>query len=286
MARYKIRVLETGYDTAFPAGAAFDFWHMGNETAYSPFSVTLLQGEGHTILFDCGMDVDSPFAIDKIRMEKDQNCCNPDRVLSAIGVEASEVDSVIISHCHWDHMGGLKYFPNAVFYIQRKEYEKWKAALADEDFPLTHKMVVSPESMDVLEGLAGTGRVRFLDGDVEELFPGIAVRCASGHSFAQNMLFVEDDRNGRFAIVGDVAMRPESFTGTEAFPCFLPNMKFATGTIEEIIASYRIIMDYVGGDVSRIVAAHDGTRRERYPAEKSLLQLDVSTICDEMPSMA
>lgn len=280
MARYKIRVLETGYDAAFPAGAAFDFWHMGDETAYSPFSVTLLQGEGHTILFDCGMDVDSRFAADRIHMENDRNCRNPDRVLLAAGVEAQQVDSVILSHCHWDHMGGLKYFPNAVFYIQKAEFEGWKTALADPDFPLTHKMVVSPESMAVLEELSEEGRVRFLEGDVEELFPGIAVRCASGHSFAQTMLFVEDERNGRFAVIGDVAMRPESFTGTEAFPCFLPNLKFATGTIREITASYRKIMDYVGSDVNRIVAAHDGTRRDRYPTKQSELQLDVSMISD------
>lgn len=280
MAHYKITVLEIGYDEAFPGGVAFDFWHMGNETAYSPFSMTLLQGEGHTILFDCGMDVTSPFAAEKIQMEHDKNCHNPDEILEAVGVRAGDVDSVIISHCHWDHMSGLKYFSNAVFYLQKREYEKWKGAMENPDFPLTHKLVVSPESMEELTSLVKAGRVQLLDGEVEELFPGLSVRVASGHSFAQNMLFVEDEKNGNYAVIGDVAMRPESFTGTKAFPCFLPNLKFATGNIEEIVASYRRIYDFVGGDGTRIVTSHDGTRRERIPTRKSGLGLDVSVIAE------
>ena len=62
MARYTIRQLELGYDNAFPLGIAFDMWDHAGEQAYSPFSVTLLEGEGHKILFDCGFDPESAFA--------------------------------------------------------------------------------------------------------------------------------------------------------------------------------------------------------------------------------
>lgn len=73
-------------------------------------------------------------------------------------------------------------------------------------------------------------------------------------------------------------MRPESFVGTEQFPCFLPNLKFAVGTIEEILASYRLIMDWVQGFVGHIVMAHDGSRIEHFPSERTALGLYVSTI--------
>ena len=275
MAHYNIRVLEIGYDEHFPAGKAFDFWHMGDQQAYSPFAMTLIQGEGHNILFDCGIDPEAGFSAAKIKMENDQNCTNTADVLRAAGVDPADIDAVILSHCHWDHMGGIKYLPNAKFYIQKAEADNWKTALADPIFPITHKMVVNPED---IETLRACDRVEYLEGDVENLFPGISLKMAAGHSFAQSMLFIDCD-GGRFAVIGDVAMRPESFTGNEVFPCILPNLKFAVGTIKDIALSYKSIMDFVEGDVTHIIPTHDGTRHETWPTVRNEIGLNVTTIC-------
>lgn len=277
MAHYSIRTLEVGSDPHFPAGVAFDFWHMATDQVYSPFAMTLLQGKGHNILFDCGIDPASPFAAAKIAQEGDQNCHNPAEVLATVGLKPEDIDAIVISHCHWDHMNGLHFFSNATVYVQRKEYESWQSVLKNDQFPITHKIVVDAESMETLRGMVEAGKVVFLDGDQFDLFPSVHARCVSGHSFAQTVLLVEDE-NGHFALVGDVAMRPESFTGTEQFPCFLPNLKFAVGSIEDITASYRLIMSWVGGDVDRIVMTHDGTRLERSPSVETALGLHVSTI--------
>lgn len=75
-------------------------------------------------------------------------------------------------------------------------------------------------------------------------------------------------------------MRPENFTGASEKPGFMPNLKFSVGPLREIIRSYRTVMDWVGGDVSHIVATHDGTRRKRLPTFQSSLGLDVTTICE------
>ena len=111
MAHYKISVLEIGRDHKFPAGVAFDFWHMGDQFIYSPFSMTLIQGEGHNILFDCGFDLSRPEIRDRIAAEQDDNCHDPKEVLASVGLTPDDIDSVIISHCHWDHMSGLSTFP-------------------------------------------------------------------------------------------------------------------------------------------------------------------------------
>lgn len=277
MPHYQIEVLEIGYDTAFPLGVAFDFWHMSGETGYSPFSMTLLRGEGHNILVDCGIDPKEAFCAKRIELEHDQNCHNPTWVLRSAGLEPAVIDTVILTHCHWDHISGLCHFPNATFYIQRKEYSSWLRVLADPDFPLTHKGVINPEALKTLQQYESEGRLVFFDGDVDNFLPGLSIKAAGGHSFCQSMLFVDGD-DGHFAIVGDVAMRPESFTGTDAFSCFLPNLKFATGTIEEIAHAYRQVLDWVGGDVSHIIMSHDGTRRNVYPTVKSSLGLDITTI--------
>ena len=261
MAQYKIQVLEIGYDTKFPAGIAFDFEHMQNEAVYSPFAMTLIQGEGHTILFDCGIDPHDPFSKEKIRMEGDQNCHDTGEVLLSIGINPADIDTVILSHCHWDHIGGMKFLPNATFYVQKRELTCWEKAMADSDFPHTHKRIMNPENLLELRRYAGQGRVMYLNGDADELFPGISVKAAAGHSSSQSMLFVTSG-GMRFALIGDVAMRPESFVGTESTPGFLPNLKFSVAPIWDITRSYRSVLDWVNGDISHIIPTHDGTRRD------------------------
>lgn len=279
MAQYKIRVLETGYDTKFPAGIAFDFEYMQNETVYSPFAMTLLQGEGHNILFDCGFDTDDAYSKEKIQSEGDENCHNTQQVLLSADVAPEDIDAVVLSHCHWDHIGGMKFLPNATFYIQREEVKSWEHAMADKDFPRMHKRIINPRNLEELREYERQGRVLYLDGDVDNIFPGISVRAAAGHSFCQSLLFV-DCCGTRFAIIGDAAMRPESFTGTKNTPGFLPNFKFSVATVREITHSYRKILEWVEGDVSHIIPTHDGTRREQWPTCKSKLGLDVTTLSD------
>lgn len=43
--------------------------------------------------------------------------------LPRLGFKASDVKTVIISHLHWDHAGGMRDFPNAHYIINRKEWE-------------------------------------------------------------------------------------------------------------------------------------------------------------------
>lgn len=279
MPQYQVQVLELGFDTAFPAGVAFDFEHMQDVLTSSCFALTLLRGEGHTILFDSGIDPYTPFAQEKIALENDQNCHDTAQVLRSVGVDPAQVDSVILSHCHWDHIGGMRFLPNATFYIQREEVEQWDLALANADLPDSQRRIIDPDDMTRLHDYIAAGRVVLLDGDIKELFPGISICAASGHSYLQNILLL-DCSAGRYAIMGDAAMRPENFTGTSEKPGFIPNLKYSVGPLREIIRSYRTVMDWVGGDVSHIVATHDGTRRKRLPTFQSSLGLDVTTICE------
>lgn len=45
----------------------------------------------------------------------------PDNALKLMGVNPEEIDTVILTHLHWDHCYNNQYFQNANFYVQEKE---------------------------------------------------------------------------------------------------------------------------------------------------------------------
>ena len=124
MANYKITVLEISTKTV---GGEFYFGGFvpASETFPNPFSFTLLQGEGKTILIDCGIDLRDPTKAAIFGACGAQNGHGPVEVLATVGVKPEEVDAAILTHAHFDHASGIDCFPNAQFYLQRKELEGW-----------------------------------------------------------------------------------------------------------------------------------------------------------------
>ena len=47
--------------------------------------------------------------------------CTPAQALRDAGIEPAEVKDVVLTHMHWDHAGGMEYFPKAMFHIQAAE---------------------------------------------------------------------------------------------------------------------------------------------------------------------
>ena len=43
--------------------------------------------------------------------------------LAAIGIDIADVSTVLLSHLHYDHAGGMRDFSNATFFIQKREWE-------------------------------------------------------------------------------------------------------------------------------------------------------------------
>ena len=54
---------------------------------------------------------------------------NPVDVAARDGLKPNDVTKVVITHMHWDHVGGMemmpKAYPRAVFYVQKREYDFW-----------------------------------------------------------------------------------------------------------------------------------------------------------------
>lgn len=83
------------------------------------YNLLLFRFGGHVILVDTGFGFDSGGP-----------GLSTGELLSEAGIAAEDLDMVIITHCHGDHIGGLsrggeRSFPNAEVVVSRPEMEYW-----------------------------------------------------------------------------------------------------------------------------------------------------------------
>ena len=160
-----------------------------------PVMVWLLKGSnGRTVLIDSGFHRGHIVERWKVRGFRRPS----DAVLSA-GVRPEDVTDIIISHAHWDHAGGIELFPKATIWIQRREYEyytgeAWHARN-------THGGI---DQNDVLALVRANteGRVRFVEGDDQEIIPGIRCYLGGRHTQASQYVSVRSE-NGTAVFTSD-----------------------------------------------------------------------------------
>lgn len=103
----------------------------------------------------------------------------PAEAVTAAGIEPAEITDLIISHVHWDHLGGADLFPDARVWMQRAEYEHHVG-------PQGQRLDRAIDSADaaMLHRLKQAGRVALVDGDAQEILPGITAYTGGRHTFA------------------------------------------------------------------------------------------------------
>ena len=115
---YEITMLEYAFQSVIPNGITYSGYFDKAPDPSVTYTVTLIENDEINILIDTGYDV----GIEENRVLADG--CDIDRYISPvealkrIGKNAEDIKNVILTHCHWDHIGGLGLFKNATFYIQ------------------------------------------------------------------------------------------------------------------------------------------------------------------------
>ncbi len=110
--------------------------------------------------------------------------------LHAAGLGPEDIDIVINTHLHFDHCGWntvrhgdqvVATFPNATYYVQRKEWEH--GCLQLERDAISY---MSPNYDPLIE----SGQMVLLDGE-REIVPGVSVKVFPGHTESMQAVIVE-----------------------------------------------------------------------------------------------
>jgi len=91
-----------------------------------------------------------------------------------------DITDVVITHMHWDHADGMDLFPKARIWLQKDEYtyytgEAWQG-------PRTHGGI-EPDDVLAAVKLNLAGRVSLVNGDSQQILPGITCYTGGKHTF-------------------------------------------------------------------------------------------------------
>jgi glyoxylase-like metal-dependent hydrolase (beta-lactamase superfamily II) len=210
----------------------------------------LMRGDNRAILFDSGFHREkwmSQFKVDEFM--------SPDAAVRLAGVEPAAVTDIVVSHAHWDHMGGIDLFPNATIWIQRQEYEYYTGTAWQ---PGGRKGGFDPEDVQELVRRNLAGKVRLVDGDDREILPGIRAFTGSRHTFASQYIRVAGVRP--FVLASDNCYLYENLRSRRASATFEPSDQPGN------IAAQQRMID-LAGDIERVIPGHDPDQFRRYAAQ-------------------
>ena len=155
------------------------------------YMIWLLKGSnGKNILVDAGFADTSKYKL--------PNFIRPDLALNKMNLSADDITDIIITHPHWDHIGGIKYFPESKIWMQKTDYEyfvtsAWQFGGFSKGFDKNDVKEIVDVNLE--------GRLELISGDSLEIIPGIRVFIGSKHTFESQYVLVNSNNSSDNIIV-------------------------------------------------------------------------------------
>ena len=161
LSQFRVSGLVAGADTSRRLDIAMMVW--------------LLKGsDGRMVLVDAGF----PPRDELMRRWRPVDYVSPNDAVAKAGVRADQITDIVVSHIHWDHFAGAELFPNARVWIQREEIEHHVDSAGR-----VLDGAISRADAEMLHRLRSAGRLQAVNGDAQEILPGITVYTGGKHTF-------------------------------------------------------------------------------------------------------
>ena len=201
------------------------------------FVCTVIKTSTNLIVVDPGFGQNSPLPTAGFFMQS----------LCAAGYSADQVDTVIISHSHPDHIGGLMTdgkatFGNAEIIYGRAEFEFWQRGEFISEMRQPTLALFNKVALPLKD------RMRFIEPD-EIILPGLTALNAFGHSAGHLVFHIESAENRMMMLNDTVAHYVASFAR--------PDWHFSMDDDAEAAAiSRKRILDQVATDQIPVTGFH------------------------------
>jgi glyoxylase-like metal-dependent hydrolase (beta-lactamase superfamily II) len=195
--------------------------------------------------------IDTGFTAEVAKKRARTHLRDPIEALKLVGVDADNVEDVILTHLHYDHVGNFHRFPKATFHLQEPEL-----TYATGRYMRHKKLSHSFEVEDVvgIVRLNYAQRVRLHDG-VVELTPGITLHPTGGHSAGLQFVRVHT-RRGWVVLASDASHYFENMERQAPYP-----IVFHVG---DMVAGWDRIAQ-LADSPRHVVPGHDPEVLRRYP---------------------
>ncbi|MFT3847387.1 MAG: N-acyl homoserine lactonase family protein [Propionivibrio sp.] len=227
-----------------------------------PFSFVLARRGGRNVLIDSGFMRQGDAAEFPLKFGV-SHWISPLRMLAELGVAPAAVSDIVVTHAHFDHFGSIGEFPNARIHIQKSELMSCYEALALPKRFAHLSAIVDPANIRMALEASIQHRVNLLDGDRDDVLPGIHVRLGPGHTPGHQFVIVET-ACGRRVISGDCLYTTRQLTGHAQDGVYVP-LNNATGNVWDQLRTLDRVSQEIDGDPRRLIVMHDVGRWKEFP---------------------
>jgi glyoxylase-like metal-dependent hydrolase (beta-lactamase superfamily II) len=203
-------------------------------------------GSGQTWVVDTGFDQDDA------DRRKRRLLRTTSEALALIGIDACAVTDVIITHLHYDHVGGFDQFPSARFHVQDREVA---FATGRNMTTPSQQHGFTPRHIAEFVLAVHDQRVVFHDGDAQ-LAPGLSVHHVGGHTDGLQVVRVST-RSSWLVLASDAAHYYENIESRRPFTIVFD--------VDTMIAGFDRVRE-LAGDSGKYIPGHDPEVLNRYPA--------------------
>ncbi len=200
---------------------------------------------GPPIVIDTGFDPE-------LAARKNRTCMvTPAALFGRLGISCAEVEQVIVTHLHYDHIGNLGLFPNAQFTVAERELEFWSSPGAERFQFAEHG---DPRGVEFLLRAKAAGRLRLVDHSLE-VVPGVSVERVGGHSPGQLIVSIAT-AGGELLLASDAVHYYEELELDRPF-----------AVIADLAEAYRAfdVINKARSAGAMFVPAHDPLVMDRHP---------------------